>query len=248
MYGADGYEVVNDTVNFPSYAQVSVSNQSQYTWAASTSDVRALQKATTADRIAATWYSAQYTSNWYDEASFDIDINLTDSNAHQVAVYCIDWDLNGRVQRIDVLDAASSALLDSRNISGFSNGQYLIWNVSGHVKLRVTKTAGANAVASGLFFQPIAGGFSPSQTTSYGYQSNPQAGGVAPAVSFDSIFVNASKCTLCLAERMRASVLLFPDWIAIERIRDKSPPHLLRMADGLTSESRRDHGGMGCRV
>jgi hypothetical protein len=174
MYGSDGYEVVNDTVNYPSYAQVSLSNQSLYTWAASTSDVRALQKAATADRIAATWYA---------ESSFDIDINLTDGHTHQVEVYCLDWDLAGRAQRIDVLDAASSALLDSRNISGFSSGQYLIWNLSGHVKLRVTKTAG-NAVVSGLFFQPIAGGSSPSQTKSYGYDSNPQVRGVALAVSF----------------------------------------------------------------
>jgi len=174
MYGSDGYEVVNDTVNYPSYAQVSVSNQSLYTWLASTNDVRALQKAATNDRIAATWYAG---------SSFDIDINLTDGQAHQVGMYCLDWDLNNRAQRIDVLDAASSALLDSRNISGFSNGQYLIWNVSGHVKLRVTKTAGSNGVVSGLFFQPISGGSSASQTKSYGYYSNLEVRGVALALS-----------------------------------------------------------------
>ena len=38
-------------------------------------DVRTLQKAPTADRIAAIWYA---------ESSFDIDINLTDGQAHQV--------------------------------------------------------------------------------------------------------------------------------------------------------------------
>jgi len=29
---------------------------------------------------------------------------------------------------------------------------YLVWNVSGHVKIQVTLTGGINAVASGLFF------------------------------------------------------------------------------------------------
>jgi hypothetical protein len=44
-----------------------------------------------------------------------------------------------------MLDAVSSALLDTRNVSGFSSGRYLVWNISGHVKLRITSTGGANA-------------------------------------------------------------------------------------------------------
>src|SRR5262249_28041534 len=51
-YGAQGYNVVGDAVSYPSYAQVSVSGASTYVWAGSTTDVRALQKATNpADRI-----------------------------------------------------------------------------------------------------------------------------------------------------------------------------------------------------
>ena len=42
--------------------------------------------------------------------------------------------------------------LDTRNISLFNNGIYLIWNLSGHVKINVTLTAGGNAVISGAFF------------------------------------------------------------------------------------------------
>jgi hypothetical protein len=60
-------------------------------------------------------------------------------------------------QRIDVLDAVTNALPDTRNVTGFSNGQYLLWNISGHVKLRITNTGLTNAVVSGLFFQPTAG-------------------------------------------------------------------------------------------
>jgi hypothetical protein len=110
--------------------------------------VRALQKALTSDRIAATWYA---------ETFFDIDINLTDGLPHQVGIYCLDWDTTTRSQRIDVLDAVTNALLDTRNVTGFSNGQYLLWNISGHVKLRITNTGLTNAVVSGLFFQPTAG-------------------------------------------------------------------------------------------
>jgi hypothetical protein len=51
-----------------------------------------------------------------------------------------------------VIDPASGTVLDTRTISSFHNGIYLSWNVSGHVRFRVTCLSGANAVVSGLFF------------------------------------------------------------------------------------------------
>ena len=81
-----------------------------------------------------------------------MDLNITDGNTHQVALYCVDWDTFVRRERVDVLDGNGN-LLDTQNLnSSFHNGVYLVWNLSGHVKLRVTLTGGANAVASGLFF------------------------------------------------------------------------------------------------
>jgi hypothetical protein len=44
-------------------------------------------------------------------------------------------------------------VLASSSVSAFTSGQYLVWNLSGHVTLRVTKTAGTNAVVSGVFFK-----------------------------------------------------------------------------------------------
>jgi hypothetical protein len=34
----------------------------------------------------------------------------------------------------------------------FTGGQYLIWDMKGHFQIRVTPTAGPNAVVNGLFF------------------------------------------------------------------------------------------------
>ena len=142
VYGSDGYNVVNDSLSYPAYAQVGTS-AATYTWAASTSDLRALQKASNpADRIAATWYG--YT--------FSIDLNLTDGNAHRVALYAVDWDSAGRSETIEVRDAVTNALLDTRSVSGFQNGEYVVWNITGHVRLNVIVTGGINAVVSGLFF------------------------------------------------------------------------------------------------
>ena len=151
VYGADGYAIADHATNYPAYAQVTFAGQSNYTWASSTTDVRALQKAAASDRIASTWYAS---------SSFEIDINLTDGNWSQLALYCLDWENGGREERVDVLDAGSGNVLNSRSVTAFNNGQYLIWNLRGHVKIRVTKAAGFNGVASGIFFDTAQPNFS----------------------------------------------------------------------------------------
>ncbi len=143
-YGGDGYNVIGDTTSYPSYASVTPSGQSSYVWAASTSDIRALEKAASiTDRIAATWYAS---------SSFSMDVNLTDSNTHQVALYLLDWDNGARAETITIADASTAMVLDTRSASSFGNGEYLVWNIAGHVTITVTRTGGANAVLSGLFF------------------------------------------------------------------------------------------------
>jgi hypothetical protein len=142
-FGADGYQVVGAAAALPAYAQVTPSGNSSYTWAASTQDTRALQKPGATDRIAATWYAA---------TSFTVDVNLADGQSHRVSLYLVDWDGQGRAERVDVVDPATGAVLDSRTISNFAGGQYLSWTVTGRVTLRVTATAGPNAVLSGIFF------------------------------------------------------------------------------------------------
>ena len=143
LYGTAGYNVVNDAANYPSYAQVTPQNALNWTWTASTNALHALRKVNATDRLAATLYS---------DTTFDIQLNLTDGQYHQLALYCVDWDVRGRAQRIEILDAVSGSVLDSRNVSDFTQGQYLVWTLKGHVKIRLTKTAGANAVVSGIFF------------------------------------------------------------------------------------------------
>jgi hypothetical protein len=143
VYGVDGYNSVNDATSYPSYAKVAASGQSSYTWASSTSDPRGLQKVAVNDRLAATWYAGSL---------FTIDLNMTDNAIHRVALYCLDWDTTVRAQRFDIVDASSNALLDSRSLSFFSKGKYLVWNIKGHVKINVTRTRGDNAVVSAIYF------------------------------------------------------------------------------------------------
>jgi subtilisin family serine protease len=142
-YGGDGFNVINDTVKYPSYVTVTPSNNLSYTWIASTYSNNALQKAAAADRIAACWYSP---------TAFSVDLAFKDSNTHPVALYLLDGDsVNVRAERIDILDA-SGKVLDTRSVSSFTAGQWLVWNLSGHVIVRITNTGPTQAVLSGLFF------------------------------------------------------------------------------------------------
>ena len=146
VYGTAGYNVIGDTASMPAFAVATPLSNSNYTWAASTTDTRGLQKGVASDRIASCWYS---------NSTFSVDLAFSDTATHQIALYLLDWDTwgGGRTQRIDILDTNGN-VLDSRNVSGFVNGQYLVWNVSGHVVARFTNTnPNGNAVLSGIFFQ-----------------------------------------------------------------------------------------------
>ena len=147
-YGADGYNVAGTTTknpSYPSYATVTASGYSTYTWSANTTDVRALQNPSGTGRIAAAWYAS---------TRFTIDVNLTDGQAHQIALYALDWDQRRRTEKITISDATTGSVLDTETLSSFSGGVYQVWTVSGHVKITITNLAGPNAVLNGLFFQP----------------------------------------------------------------------------------------------
>jgi hypothetical protein len=134
---------VNDSTQPPAYA-VFATTAPTWTWAASTSDGRALQKSVGGSRIAATWYGYNVT----------VDVNLIDGLAHRVSLYLLDWDSGGRVERVEIRDATTNGLLDSRTVSSFAGGVYLNWTIQGHVTFNVVYVSGTNAVASGLFFGP----------------------------------------------------------------------------------------------
>ncbi len=93
VYGTDGYIIANDADSPPAYATVILPSSTtgpQYTWAGSTADVEALSTAPFATtRIASTFYS------YSDGTPYVFDINLTDGQTHQIAMYLWDLDNSG---------------------------------------------------------------------------------------------------------------------------------------------------------
>ncbi|HET8782842.1 MAG TPA: Ig-like domain-containing protein [Pyrinomonadaceae bacterium] len=169
-YGGDGYNTIGDVTKYPSFAQVSVTGSSPLTWSPSTTDTRALEKTNSGDRVA-----ARLDANSF----FMIDLNLTDGQTHRVALYGLDWDGNNRSQRVDVIDYATNVLMDSRTISQFNGGQYLVWDIRGRVKITVNKVGGKTAVVSGIYF----GGAVPTPTPTPTPSPTPTPAVGAPLVS-----------------------------------------------------------------
>ena len=73
--------------------------------------------------------------------------------AFTVALYAVDWDSRGRRGSVALLDGASlNPLSPIQGLSGYSEGVWLAWNVSGPFRLRVSQTRGDNAPISALLF------------------------------------------------------------------------------------------------
>ncbi|HJZ70189.1 MAG TPA: fibronectin type III domain-containing protein [Vicinamibacterales bacterium] len=145
VYGSDGYTLAKDGASLPTYGTVTQLDQLTWTWDGSTTDARALLRASGRGRLAAVWYGGRYT----------LHLNVSDGRIHRIALYVVDWDSEGRSETIEMLDAASGAVLDSRTIEGFAGGQYWIWNVGGDVTIRVTSTNATDAEVSAIFFDPV---------------------------------------------------------------------------------------------
>ncbi len=153
-YGHDGTDIQGYSAGLPSYAGVSFSaNASPYTWSTGTTDTRAPQNPgnPTGSRVAAAWYNTS-------GSSFTITVNLTDGQAHDLALYFLDWPKTGRKESVQISDAASGAVLDTEAVSSFGGGTYLQWKVSGNVVIKVSAVSGANAVLTGLFFDSATAG------------------------------------------------------------------------------------------
>lgn len=145
VYGTEGFSVFGDSSKPAAFVRPAPAGKVEYTWAESTSDIRALQKAASNDRVASCWYSP---------TSFTLNLSLTDGRTHRFALYFMDWDRLGRAEKVEILDPVSNAVLDSRTVSNFAGGMYLAWDLKGKINLRISRVAGPNAVVMGWFFDP----------------------------------------------------------------------------------------------
>ena len=144
---------VTQLTNLPAYAQVTITNQ-PVVFANPSTDTRALLIPSSSNRIASAW-----TTTNSQGSTFTIDLNLTDTNSHPVALYCVDWLGTGTVfQKVEVFDSSDTTFsrpLDTRSFQLPANGVYLNWNLKGHNVFCITKSdslTGNKAMVSALLF------------------------------------------------------------------------------------------------
>jgi hypothetical protein len=146
IYGADGYSVIGGDTSLPAYATFGIGGTQFYQWQApGTSEARALQvQPGDTQHVEATDYSNTVET---------LDLNLTDGNVHQVALYVLDGDSRGRSETVEISDASSGTVLSSTDVANFASGVYLVYDLAGHVHVTISPDSGSpDAVASGLFF------------------------------------------------------------------------------------------------
>ncbi len=159
-YGAQGADIEGSPAALPAYASVGFTGASTITWAASTTDARALETPGGSSRAA---------TAWYNKVGFTIDVNLTDGLVHDLALYALDWNRLGRQEVVQLIDPATGAVLDTESLANFGGGVYLQWAVRGHLRIVVTNQGPANAVISGLFLDAVgAAAFIRQDTTTEG--------------------------------------------------------------------------------
>jgi hypothetical protein len=136
--------MAGETQALPPSIGVNVCGARPDIWAASTGDPRALQKGATPDRLAACWYAT----------CFSVGIVVRDRQPHRLALYFLDWDRLGRMQRVDLIDNSTGRVVWSHTLTDFADGKYLVLDLQASVTIAVTnvKPSGpGNAVLSGVF-------------------------------------------------------------------------------------------------
>jgi hypothetical protein len=113
---------------------------------ATTAEVRALQGAppNASTRKAATWYHG---------TQLRLTLSFNAAWSGNLRLYVLDWDTSNRRERVTVTVGSSSQVANLT--SSFNQGLWITFpvtvNASGQVTITVDRTAGLNAVLSGVF-------------------------------------------------------------------------------------------------
>src|SRR5205085_2056818 len=95
-------------------------------------------------------------SYFHTPTSMDFLIGSNDAQTHRLALYFCSYQNEQRLETLQVLDTATGAVLDSRQLTAdqMQNGIYVVYNYSGNVTFRVINNLPSTptAAVSGFFW------------------------------------------------------------------------------------------------
>ena len=148
-YGADGYALLgwngsSDLVSLPQSSLV-LDQGARCQWSAATTAVQALQSPDASTRRAACFF---------DFSQIRLHLVFPAAYSGTLHLYALDWDSTSRRETITINDGSAP---QTANIStAFNQGAWVNAPINvpagGSLTISVTRTAGANAVLSGIFF------------------------------------------------------------------------------------------------
>jgi glucose/arabinose dehydrogenase/mono/diheme cytochrome c family protein len=138
-YGRDGHWLFGDENTLPVWFDVLPENSRYHVWSDSTDLSQALQRSFGDSRFAACFVND----------AFSLAMTPLDGSSARVGVYMVDFDNARRAMDI-LLEDPSGAVLDRREVSDFSLGAYLYWEIEGRTTFRFV-SKGVNAVVSAVF-------------------------------------------------------------------------------------------------
>jgi hypothetical protein len=142
--GSAGYDLAawngSGDVGYMLGATITLAKGSRYEWGANTTDTRALQGPNGSARNAATYY---------DPNQIQVDVHFSSAYQGNLHLYAVDWDSTARRETIAVGGQTA-------NLSGsFNQGSWISFPINvaagATLPISVIRTAGANAVLSGIF-------------------------------------------------------------------------------------------------
>jgi subtilisin family serine protease len=150
QYGSQGASIVGDgNSQLPAYVTSLTTTANTTVLQANTADKHALQKAVDLKH--------NIKAYWNSDSSFDINVAFNDTQVHQVTLYADDYQHRNRSERIEAIDSNTGSVLATQDLSKFSQGAFVRFNVSGNVIFRAIATGKSDAVVSGVFFDAPAG-------------------------------------------------------------------------------------------
>jgi hypothetical protein len=154
IYGSQYFSVSGWSSNVPPSIAITSSNITEFNFG-TTTDSRALSKGSSTLRSGGCWVSSRVST---------LDFNFYDSETHRLSLYLIDWNDQKRALQIELFDPTTDQLLDSRIVSSYTSGVYMLYDLRYRARLKLTTVGGVNNLVFGMFFDKpslIAPRFSP---------------------------------------------------------------------------------------